>query len=198
MKIIKYSTDRLITEKRIILNRPLCLFNSGLTITGNSNMKTIQLTQGKVALVDDEDFEELNKHKWYASKDHHYTRWYAGRAIRIDGKKYTCLMHRDVMNAPKDKMIDHINHDGLDNRKCNLRVCSNSQNQCNMLKTNKSSKYKGVHLRTYNKKQYWCSQIVKNGKKEYIGIFNNEIDAAKAYDKRAKEAFGEFSYCNFS
>jgi hypothetical protein len=176
---------------------PILRSNSGKPFLLEFNMKTIPLTQGKFAIVDDEDYEELSKHKWFANRDHKYDRWYATRSV-WDKNTHKCKssqMHRVIMKTPVGMHTDHINHDGLDNRKCNLRICSNSQNQCNRLDVRGTSKYKGVHWSTGNRR--WIAQIVNNGKKEYIGGFLNEIFAANAYDQKAKEVFGEYACLNF-
>lgn len=160
-------------------------------------MKKILLTKNQFAIVDDEDFEEVNKHKWCSSFSI-YTKCYV--AIRVlpkkdNDKKQMLLMHRFILNAPKEFMVDHINHNSLDNRKINLRLCTNSQNQMNVLKHKKSlSGYKGVSLNKKNMK--WISKIVINKKTINLGYFTDKIEAAKAYNEKAKELFGEFAYLN--
>ena len=159
-------------------------------------MKEILLTQGKVALVDDEDFERINQHKWYAYNNHGY-QWYARREIKKpNGKRTTQCMHRVIMKVKKGQELDHRNHDGLDNRKCNLRICTRAQNSMNRKKQREtSSRYKGVDwLKQRNK---WRARIKVNQKSIHLGCFLLEPDAAKAYDAKAKELFGEFAYFNF-
>ena len=158
-------------------------------------MKEIILTQGKVALVDDEDYEYLNQFNWFASKN--FNTYYATRGTRKDGKKVSVPMHRVILNVSTGKHIDHINHDGLDNRKINLRICTISQNQHNQrLHTGlKSSVYKGVHWSKKSKK--WQSRVGFMGKRIYVGQYDSEKDAAKAYDLKAIEYFGEFAKTNF-
>ena len=154
-------------------------------------MKTIPLSQGKCAIVDDEDYAKLIEHKWYANKMGGI--WYAMRAC--NGKKI--YMHREIMGLycyNKD-MIDHINHNGLDNRKINLRVCTCSQNHRNRIPTKKTSKYKGVH---WNKqKKRWRVFIYVSNKHVLLGQFKDEIIAAKTYDRAAKKYYKEFAYTNF-
>lgn len=106
-------------------------------------------------------------------------------------------MHRVITNCPKNKQIDHKNHNGLDNRLCNLRICSQSENLRNgRSRKNSSSRFKGVSQ--YKPENRWQTYIWENGKNQYLGHFDNEIDAAIAYDVVAKELFGEFANCNFS
>ena len=105
-------------------------------------MKKIELTQGKFALVDDEDFEWLNQWKWYAN--HLGYTWYVVRSVRYDNEVKAILMHRSILNAKIGEEIDHINHNGLDNRKKNLRICTRSQNNMNRNKLRGTYKYKGV------------------------------------------------------
>lgn len=158
-------------------------------------MKQIKLTQGKVAIVDNEDFERLNKYKWYANYMHKY--WYVVRNIKKNkGKQKTEFMHRVIMNVPDYLEIDHINHNGLDNRRCNLRVCTRSENNMNRRpRKGTSSYYKGVCWDKRSKK--WIVRIQSNKKCIYLGCFNNEIVAAHFYDMKAKKLFGEFAYLNF-
>ncbi len=105
------------------------------------------------------------------------------------------FMHRKIINVPKDLQTDHINNNGLDNRKINLRLCTNSQNSQNRRHyTNKSSKYKGVSWHKFKKK--WRAQIGLNKKRIHLGYFEAEKEAAKIYNKEAKELFGDFAYIN--
>ncbi|MFA5934997.1 MAG: AP2 domain-containing protein [Candidatus Paceibacterota bacterium] len=154
-------------------------------------MKEILLTQGKVALVDDEDFKRLNRYKWYAAKMG--DTFYALRAIIVNKKQIIHRMHWSIM---KGKGVDHIYHNGLDNQKDNLRFCTKSQNGMNR-KPNRNSKspYKGAQWDKVQNK--WRCAIVVNKKSIYLGVYVNDIDAAKAYDKAAKKYFGEFAYINF-
>lgn len=154
----------------------------------------IPLTQGLYALVDGEDYEELNRYKWCASKTSQ--NYYASRRIKQNNKITSQLMHRQILNNPKGMEIDHRNRCGLDNRKNNLRICSCSENHQNTTgKTNKTSIYKGV---CWNKRhKQWYAQITHNQKTYYLGHFDNEVRVALAYDKKAKELQGEFICPNF-
>lgn len=143
-----------------------------------------------MALIDDEDYELIAGHNWFASNsraDH----WYA--RMNLNGR--TVLMHR-FLTGGKFKQVDHINGDGLDNRRSNLREVTAIQNQQNRRKQRRkaSSRYKGVCF--VNKHQSWEARIYINTKQTYIGKFNNEEDAARAYDEVAKEHFGEFALLN--
>jgi hypothetical protein len=160
-------------------------------------MKEIQLTQGMVALVDDEDFERLSQYKWYALADGNT--FYARRHIRgEDGKQKVIQMHREILKlTAKNIECDHINHNGIDNQKHNLRCCTRAENSMNqMSRRGSSSKYKGVSW--YKTKCKWCSQIRVNGLLINLGYYDNEEDAAKVYDAKARELFGEFAYLNFN
>ena len=153
-------------------------------------MKVIPLTKGKYAIVDDEDYERLNEWKW------HFNNGYAKRGI-WDGKRKKVnhvIMHRLIINAPLNCFVDHKNHDRLDNRKCNLRVCTPQENQFNQKPRNKTSKYKGLFYHKLNKK--WIVQIQKDNKKIHVGSFAIEAEAAIAYNIAARNLFGEFAYLN--
>lgn len=155
-------------------------------------MKTIPLTQNMVTIVDDEDFNELNKRKWSAAKGCNV--YYAVRTSHPTPK--TILMHRVIMNAKKGDEIDHKNNDGLDNRKENLRFCTKSENQHNQIsRIGQSSKFKGVGWSKSNRR--WISQIRINGKRIHLGSFEDEEEAARAYDIAARKYFGEFACLNF-
>lgn len=159
-------------------------------------MKKIRLTQGQVAIVDDEDFERLAQFKWYALK--HPKGYTARRNVRLpNGKQTTIKMHRFIMDAPPRMDVDHINGNSLDNRRQNLRLATRQQNCFNSDKSgmNKSSRYKGVSiLRRLNK---WQAAIVINGRKRYLGLYESEVVAAEIYDRAAVYYHGEFAKLNF-
>lgn len=153
-------------------------------------MKEIKLTQGKVAMVDDEDYQYLNGFKWYASKAGNV--FYAMKAITVDGKRKTQYMHNVILNG---KGIDHIDRNGCNNQKSNLRFCTQSENGMNRTKMeNASSIFKGVCFNKSAKK--WMVRIQINSKVIYLGLFASEIEAAKAYNAKAIELFGEFANLN--
>lgn len=152
----------------------------------------ISLSQGLYALVDGEDYEQLSKHKWSAGKVHNV--YYASRT-NVIGKRRKILMHREIMKEPVGFQIDHINGDGLDNRKANLRICTHSQNHQNQFsRKGCTSCFKGVSRRSNCNK--WEAGIKHKGKSIWLGNYNTEIEAAKAYDKKAKELFGNFARIN--
>ena len=154
--------------------------------------KTIPLTKGFVTIVDESDYDWLNKWKWqYATvRD----AGYAVHAIRSELGKYDVVrMHRLIMNPSEEMYIDHINGDRLDNRRCNLRICTNTQNSQNR-KIKKGRKYKGVCLERRNNK--WRAYIDVNKIRINLGTFIYEIDAANAYNEAAIKYFGEFARLN--
>lgn len=154
-------------------------------------MKRIKLTQGKYAIVDDEDFERLNYYNWSLGKTGNTKKEYA----KISIKRKTIKMHRLIMNTPQGMDTDHINGNGLDNRKSNLRICTQSQNEANKgLQKNNTSGFKGVQWNKQYKK--WSAKINKNKKSFYVGYFTDKKEAAKAYNTKAKELFGEFARLN--
>jgi len=160
-------------------------------------MKKILLSQGKYALVDDEDYEYLNQWNWCIMKGDKKT-FYAFRKDYSEGTPKGILMHRTVMKTPDNEQVDHRDHNGLNNQKINLRNCTHKQNHGNQAPClKKISKYKGVSCFEGRKKP-WFAQITKEGKRFYKGSFEKEIDAAYVYDEMAKELFGEFAWLNFS
>lgn len=153
-------------------------------------MKEIQLSQGKFALVDDEDFDYLNQFKWCTTK--YGNTFYAIRNIKVDGKYKKKFMHGVVMNG---KGIDHRDMNGLNNQKSNLRFCTKSENAMNMRKMeNASSIYKGVHF--FRQTGKWQSYITINRKRIHLGYFYSEVEAAKAYNTKAISLFCEFANLN--
>jgi hypothetical protein len=159
--------------------------------------RKIPLTQGQFAIVDDDDFEKLAGYKWAAMKNGR--NFYASRTVKLkDGRhrQVNIQMHRKILNAPKDALVDHINHNGLDNRRANLRFVTSRQNSWNVRKRHGcSSKYKGVHLQKRDGK--WLANIICRGERFYLGCFDDEQSAAKAYDEKAKQLFKDYAVLNF-
>lgn len=156
-------------------------------------MKKIQLTQGKCALVDDDDYENLNLFKWYYN-DGYAVRNENGNRVR---------MHRQIMN-PKEKFdVDHVDHNGINNQKHNLRICTRSQNKMNSIKNRGISKFKGVSIakRVIKGKEYkyYRSRILIDGKAIEVTFPYSklgEINAARCYNDMAIRYFGEFANIN--
>lgn len=167
-------------------------------------MKEIQLTRGKSAKVDDDVFEELRRHRWCTLRTtsalHYAVRAYLGE----DGNWHQARMHRIIWEMyrgpiPDGMQIDHVSGDSLDNRLENLRLCTQAQNNAHqrpqLKKADAHSQYKGV---TWNiKARRWQAQIQRDYEHRRIGFFDSENEAAKAYDKEARELFGEFAWTNF-
>ena len=153
-------------------------------------MKQIELTQGLFALVNEEDFEYLNKEKWCAMNLKKADKIYAVRRH----KNKIVYMHRVILNPEKGMVIDHIDRNGLNNTRDNIRACTPSQNQANrrvwIKKT--SSRFLGV----IKHQNGWLSSITKNRIRMTIGCFKDEIEAAKAYNEAAIKHHGEFATLN--
>ncbi len=159
-------------------------------------MAEIRLISGDVAFVDDEDLSMASQYRWSPSRVNGVTK-YAMTSVRdANGKGRTVYMHRLIADAPKRVEVDHINCDGLDNRRANLRLASRSENACNVLKTaGRSSMYRGVSW--YKALSKWEAYIMKGKKQKLIGRFESETEAALAYDANARELFGDFARLNF-
>ena len=158
-------------------------------------MKKIKLSKGKFALIDDEDFERASKIIWHLQK----TRWfeYAANSITVSPNKQSKLyLHRFILNAPKGMVVDHIDGNGLNNQKSNLRLCTNGQNQSCGKKRSAASGFRGVG-RSQNRHKKWQVYITHENEKHFIGCFENKIEAAKAWDKAAIKYHGEFATLNF-
>jgi hypothetical protein len=158
-------------------------------------MKEIGLTQGQITLVDDGDFEELSKYNWCAQRIKN--KYYAVRQIWNGIDSDVVWMAQEIMDPSIGLEVDHINHDTLDNRRCNLRICTREQNSRNRLKSkgNYTSGFKGVHWNS--KSNRWIAQIRWSGKSTHLGAFTDEVQAALAYDIFAVVVFGEFACTNF-
>jgi hypothetical protein len=154
-------------------------------------MKEIPLTKGKVALVDDADYEWLMQWNWYAWFSPRSKTWYARRS-NGDQKLY---MHREILRAGQGVTVDHADHQTLNNQRYNLRSCSQSLNMANqVISSANSSGFKGVCWDS-NRGRWHCG-IMVNKRKKNIGRFSSVTDAARAYDAAAVEIFGEFALTN--
>jgi hypothetical protein len=157
-------------------------------------MRTISLTQGKTALVDDADFEWLSQWKWCARKNH--AAWYALRNSSLKtGKARTILMHREISNPPLGMETDHKDHNGLNNQRHNLRVATHAQNMYNQRKRKGTSRFKGVCW--HRNRHKWGAHIRIGVRRIHLGYFVSEVEAAQAYDQAARKHFGEFASLNF-
>lgn len=158
-------------------------------------MKEIKLTLGKIAYVDDEDYERVNQFKWYAREDGRT--FYAERNVTVNGKRKHQSMHQFIMGETIGKPhIDHEDGNGLNNCQLNLRPCTARENQMNSHpRRGCSSKYKGVSWNKQYKK--WRAYIKVDGKLIHLGIFDSEKYAARVYDIAAMKYFGEFAKLNF-
>lgn len=145
-------------------------------------MKSLALTQGKVALVDDNDFEYLSRWKWCYNN---------GYAVRSGGVS----LHRAILSPPRSSDIDHINGDRLDNRRANLRLCSRAENCRNRKpRSGSTTGMKGVYL--HKPSGRYQASIRVNGKNLSQGMYDSITEAAKAYNKAARKYFGDFAYIN--
>jgi hypothetical protein len=163
-------------------------------------MRTIPLTQGKVALVDDEDFERINQHKWFAHKSPDGGgRFYALRNQKVrecvGKKRKTVAMHREVLQyGDADPDLDHRDRDGLNNQKSNLRAADDHTNQWNKMGWSKTG-FKGVHFMGVRRLPYQA-RITSGGKQIHIGSYKTPTEAATAYNQKALQLFGEFARLN--
>lgn len=153
----------------------------------------IQLNNGMIMLIDDEDFEKISKYHWSVNYDSKKKGYY----IKTEYNKNRFFIHRIIMDAKNGELVDHINRNTLDNRKSNLRICTIAQNIRNSKPhstKNRTSVFKGVY---FSKSVHrWCAKIY-HGKNIYLGNFKIQEEAAIAYDKAAKKYFGDFAYLNF-
>lgn len=155
-------------------------------------MREIPLTQGKTALVDDGDFDLVSRFKWQAAKAPRT--WYAHRVEYGGKRKKTESMHRLILDAPLGMLVDHINGNGLDNRRDNLRLATKGQNNYNTrLRRDNATGYKGVKRNCLR----WVARIRIDRRLIHLGSFSTKEDAARAYDSAARRHFGEFAKLNF-
>ena len=170
-----------------------CIADS-VSFPSGATMKQIQLANNKgFALIDDEDFILISGYNLYLAE--RKPCFYVICAKQINKKTKHIYLHRLIMNAQRGQQIDHRDGNGLNCQKSNLRFCTQLQNTMNQRKTKGTSRYKGVSWHKQTKK--WRAAIMLHRKQHHLGCFVDEIDAAKAYDKAARELFGEFALCNF-
>jgi phage-related protein len=152
--------------------------------------KQIALTRGMVTLVSDCDYEELNKHKWSAQKGG--KTFYAVRRNFLSNVS----MHRVILNIPYGAQVDHKDGNGLNNTRSNLRIATRSQNQANRkISSNNTSGFKGIYWNAGFRK--WRAIVICNKKTFYAGYYDTAEEAARAYDKKARELFGEYAKTNY-
>lgn len=171
-------------------------------------MKEIPLTQDKWAIVDAQDYEVLQRFNWFAVRRNRAggeSLWYACSMTKVNDKRAMQYMHRVILGATdRSVTVDHVDHThfgGLDNRRANLRLATqadqnrNTRKQSLLQGTPTSSEYKGVYLD--KRRGTWAVSIKVHYQKIWLGSFRSEEDAARAYDAKAEELFGEFAHKNF-
>jgi hypothetical protein len=155
----------------------------------DESVRYVPLTKGKFAIVDAADYERVSRYKWCVSGSGN--RLYA---VRSDRGRHVS-MHRLLTNAPRGMVVDHIDGNGLNNRRSNLRVCTQRQNLYNSRPKGKSSRFKGV---CWDKNRRQWIVLISNGERSiHVGRFDDEVEAARAYDRKAFELFGEYAWLNF-
>ena len=154
-------------------------------------MTKIPVYKNLFAIVDDCDADLVSKYSWRTSVSHKTIYAKTNRSRRDYGNSRGIFMHRLILGANKGLVVDHINGDGLDNRRSNLRICTPAQNRMN-LRMNCRNKSGARGVSSYKRTGRWRAQIAVGGKKIHIGIFDSIVEASAAYEAKAAEVFGEF------
>ena len=158
----------------------------------NDEVRHIGLTKGRWAIVDTTDYEWLSAYRWFACEGRG-DRCYAATSIRAK----VVFMHRFIMQASEGKIVDHIDGNGLNNRRGNLRLCTRLENARNLRpRKGTSSSFAGVYQRR-GVPEKWYAAVEAGDEKVYLGPFDDEIEAARARDRKARQLHGEFAYLNF-
>lgn len=159
-------------------------------------MIEVPLTKGQIALIDDEDAARVLQFKWEYMLNARSKRGYAKRKVKRNGKNHSVYLHRFLLNAPPGIQVDHINGNGLDNQKSNLRLATHGQNQFNSRKrVDSQNKYKGIYHD--NQRGTYVARLKAKGYDISLGGFKTAIEAARAYDELARAYHGEFARLNF-
>lgn len=157
-------------------------------------VREIPLSQGKIALVDDEDFDRVNQFKWCAAATSSSRTWYAMRGDYTGSKPRTIYLHRFILDAPSDMDVDHINHNGLDCRRENMRLATTSQNCCNRRKNVGSKfRFKGIQAR----RNRFAVRVPFDGRLVHFRTYATQEEAARIYDAVVARLRGEFAHTNF-
>lgn len=157
-------------------------------------MAEIIAISGETIILDDADLDDLAQHRWFIQRTKRANTTYAMARITMpDGKRITKGIHRIIMGDPAGMQIDHINGNGLDNRRTNLRIVTRQQNLQNQKSRGGASPYRGVSASA----EKWMACLTHNYQRIYLGTFTTDVEAAQAYDAKARELFGEYAALNF-
>jgi hypothetical protein len=153
----------------------------------DDSVRRVPVGKGMFAIVDAADYERVSRYRWHTIR--HGSKFYACCHV---GRKLVS-MHRMIVKPRKGYVVDHIDGNGLNNRRGNLRECTVQQNRANARSRGGSSRFVGV----YRRGKKWVAGIQYRGKYHYLGLFDNETEAARARDRKARELLGEYAYLNF-